>query len=170
MKYANHIEVLARLTVWLGALGLTICFWLFIISLLTGCASIEKIKDSLPVVDDKPEPTTEELSVVKIHKVTIKNKRTITLHMDVRQWRIGHVMKDGVKHPVDGQLHFFRKINGEMVGGKFEWLRPGQTVKTTENILHGYNGHTVPEDGETVYFQAVSLDGEKTNLAEAIWE
>jgi len=50
-------------------------------------------------------------------------------------------------------------------GGKYEFMRPGQTMKMTDNIKNGYNGLRLPNEDEQVYTCLVSIDGSKrTNI------
>lgn len=69
-----------------------------------------------------------------------------------------------------GDTYFFRRRDGRMVGGKFDHLRPGQTVKGDENIRGGYHGHTTPAKGERCLFCLVSdCRKRRSNLVEVVW-
>jgi hypothetical protein len=76
----------------------------------------------------------------------------------------------GMGSQMQGMVCMFRDINGTLVGGKFEWFRKGQSVRGLQNIKSGYNGHTVPGSGETVYFCLADVTGSKrTALVSTTW-
>ena len=66
---------------------------------------------------------------------------------------------------------FYEKGEG-IVGGKFDWWRKGgQSAKTLENVVHGYNGHVMPEKGTKCWTMIVSVDGrQRSNLQQAVWK
>ena len=70
-----------------------------------------------------------------------------------------------VKVKVQSIVCLFYEKGGELVGGKFEWLRPGQRHKSLENVHNGYGGHEMPAEGVECYTCIVSVDGKyRTNL------
>jgi len=71
---------------------------------------------------------------------------------------------------VVGTVHLFRNINGNWVGGKFEWFRRTQQSVGSKNILEGYGGHSVPNAGETIAIMLVSSDNKyRSNLVTGVW-
>ena len=71
-----------------------------------------------------------------------------------------------VKVKVQGIICIFYERGGQVVGGKFDWLRPNQTHKGLENLAHGYNGHTMPHPSAKCYAMFVSVDGSRrSNIA-----
>jgi hypothetical protein len=71
---------------------------------------------------------------------------------------------------MQGMVCLFRARGGTLVGGKFEWFRKGSTVRGLQNIYSGYNGHTVPARGETVYFCLADVTGSRrTNIVKTTW-
>ena len=54
---------------------------------------------------------------------------------------------------------FTKQSDGSWLGGKFEWLDPGQTTKSLENIDHGYNGWSRPATGAETAVVIFSTDG-----------
>ena len=72
-----------------------------------------------------------------------------------------------VKVEVQGIVCLFYEVNGAITGGKFDWLRPGQTSKGLENVHNGYGGHIFPEAGAKCYACFVSVDGkQRSNIIE----
>lgn len=72
---------------------------------------------------------------------------------------------------VNGMGFLIRKINGKYVGGKCEWLvgpRGWYDIKT--NVRGGYNGHTMPVSGETVWVGIGNRTGSQVSeLVPARW-
>ena len=65
-----------------------------------------------------------------------------------------------------GMLNLFEQLgDGSWRGGKFEWLDPGQTVKTLKNIDNGYNGWRRPARGSRVALIIFSADGQRRSNA-----
>jgi hypothetical protein len=63
-----------------------------------------------------------------------------------------------------GMLCLFEKLgDGSWRGGKFEWLDPGQTAKTLQNIDNGYNGWQTPARGAQVAIVILSTDGQRSS-------
>jgi hypothetical protein len=82
----------------------------------------------------------------------------------------GAKVPSGMKSEMQGMVCFFRDRNGTLVGGKYEWFRKGQTVRSLHNIHSGYNGHTVPGRGEKVYFCLADVDGKRrTPIVSTTW-
>jgi hypothetical protein len=76
-----------------------------------------------------------------------------------------------VKVLVQGIACLFYEVDGQKCGGKFDWTKPGQTVKGLENVRSGYNGHTMPRKPTPAWTLLVSVDGkQRTNLAQVVWK
>lgn len=61
----------------------------------------------------------------------------------------------------------FYERDGKIVGGKFEWGKPGSVNRGITNLVEGYHGHSVPEKGAKVWAMRVSIDGEmRSNIVE----
>ena len=60
----------------------------------------------------------------------------------------------------------FYERGGQIVGGKFDWWRPGgQGAKGLENVKHRYNGHSMPASGTPTYTMIASVDGsQRSNI------
>lgn len=59
-----------------------------------------------------------------------------------------------------GQLVMFEQLSdGSWRGGRVEWLDPGQSLKSLDNIDNGYNGWTKPPAGATMAISILSTDG-----------
>jgi len=81
--------------------------------------------------------------------------------------------RKNVKVEVQGIVCFFTQgADGRWTGGKFDWTRPGQTLKGTENIAHGYGGLALPAAGTRWAVMLVSVDGRQRSnfcIAEKGW-
>lgn len=76
-----------------------------------------------------------------------------------------------VKVPVQGIVCLFYERNGQVVGGKHDWLKPNQKSKGLENVHGGYGGHSMPSKGTPVWTMIVSVDERKrSNLMETVWK
>lgn len=76
-----------------------------------------------------------------------------------------------VKVPVQGIVCLFYERDGKIVGGKYDWCRPGQHSKGLENVHNGYNGHSMPAKGTPCYTMLVSVDEkQRSNLLETQWK
>lgn len=65
---------------------------------------------------------------------------------------------------------FFER-SGQVVGGKFDWARPGQSSKGLENIHNGYNGHTMPPKGTPTYVMLVDVnERQRSNIQQVDWK
>jgi hypothetical protein len=74
--------------------------------------------------------------------------------------------RDDVGALVQGIVCLFYERDGRIMGGKFDWLRPGQFRKGLENVKDGYNGHNMPADVKC-YTCFVSVDGkQRSNIEE----
>lgn len=59
-----------------------------------------------------------------------------------------------------GQLVMFEQLgDGSWRGGRVEWLDPGQSVKSLNNINNGYNGWRLPPAGARMAIVILSADG-----------
>lgn len=81
-------------------------------------------------------------------------------------WRITTV---NVK--VQAIVCFGYERDGEIVIGKYDWMRVGgQAVKSLENVHHGYNGLEMPIRGTRCFAMVVSVDGRyRSDLVEMNW-
>lgn len=157
---------------------LTCCIALLV---TTGC-ELDESDTSTETTDTTTDTTTDEPSVAAIswlgpnlsgatvdgtlNSVSVSGGY-ITLDYSV-EW--SSAVPSGMSTEMIGMVCMFRYINGTLTGGKFEWVQPGQTLKLTDNIESGYNGHTVPSSGETVYFCMADVDGTKrTPLVSTTW-
>lgn len=71
----------------------------------------------------------------------------------------------------DAIVCFFYIRAGTVTGGRFDWKRPGQTSKGTENIHGGYGGHSMPADGTDSWLMLVSTDGkQRSNTVKCNWD
>ena len=75
--------------------------------------------------------------------------------------------KDGT----DAVCYLFYRRDGAIVGGKFDWWRPGgQRAKTLENVHHGYGGHVMPARGTEAWTMISSKDGsQRSNTCLVTW-
>ena len=74
----------------------------------------------------------------------------------------------GVDSNIDGRVYIFWLENGQVVGGHFEWKRPGQTSKGLKNIETGYLEGKKPPRGATVWFCLLNNVGdERTNVVQS---
>jgi hypothetical protein len=65
---------------------------------------------------------------------------------------------------------FTKQADGSWLGGKFEWLDPGQTSKSLGNINNGYNGWSRPATGAETAVVIFSTDGSRhSNPAYTTW-
>lgn len=61
-----------------------------------------------------------------------------------------------------GKLCLFEQLpDGSWRGGKFEWLDPGQSVKSLNNINNGYNGWRRPAVGSRIAVVILSTNGRR---------
>ena len=59
-----------------------------------------------------------------------------------------------------GQLVMFEELaDGSWRGGRVEWLDPGQSTKSLNNISNGYNGWRLPPAGARMAIAILSTDG-----------
>ena len=68
---------------------------------------------------------------------------------------------------------FVERENGEIVGGKFDWVSTSRSTRGLENIFSGYAGWTLEGIGNPCkcWFVAVSRDGKKrSNVVGAEWQ
>ncbi|HMP72354.1 MAG TPA: hypothetical protein PKE55_03740 [Kiritimatiellia bacterium] len=66
---------------------------------------------------------------------------------------------------VNARTYIFWKEGGRVIGGMFEWQRPGQTVKTLQNIKGGYLDGRRPPRGAQVWFMLSNIPAnERTNV------
>ncbi len=66
---------------------------------------------------------------------------------------------------------FVERADGTWSGGKYEWLDPGQTVKSLKNINNGYNGWRTPPRGSRVATMIFSTDGRRhSNPAYSVYQ
>ena len=73
----------------------------------------------------------------------------------------------GIEVMVQGQVCLFYERDGQIVGGKFDWVRPNQTNKDLKNLRGGYHGHSMPENGAKCWAMLVDVHGkQRTNLIE----
>ena len=127
-----------------------------------------------PKPEPKPAPVgswraikwiSNNYSRAKINKNT-KLRASVSgnmVHWDYKtpQWPI-----QGGRVRVNAIACFFVWDGEKWVGGKFDWVRPGQKSKTLKNIHEGYGGLHMPPKGTQVAFALVSLGGRyRTNLA-----
>lgn len=76
-----------------------------------------------------------------------------------------------VKVKVQGIACFFYERGKSVVGGKFDWTKPGQTIKGLENVHNGYNGHSMPATGTPAYAMLVDVNGkQRSNLVKVAWK
>jgi hypothetical protein len=79
--------------------------------------------------------------------------------------------KKVVKVQVQGIICLFYEQGGRIVGGKYDWLRPGQKVKGLENLHDGYNGHSMPAKGSQVWTCIVSVDEkQRSDIVAVTWK
>ena len=68
---------------------------------------------------------------------------------------------------VQGQVCLFYERGGQIVGGKFDWVRPNQMSKDLKNLRGGYYGHCMPKPGAKCWAMLVDVWGaQRTNLIE----
>lgn len=76
-----------------------------------------------------------------------------------------------VKVPVQGIVCLFYERNDQIVGGKYDWLKPNQKSKNLENVHNGYGGHSMPSRGTKVWTMIVSVDKKKrSNVIGTEWK
>lgn len=65
----------------------------------------------------------------------------------------------------------FCERSGQVVGGKFDWARPGQSSKGLENVHGGYNGHSMPANDTPTYVMLVDVNGkQRSNIQQVDWK
>jgi hypothetical protein len=65
---------------------------------------------------------------------------------------------------------FSQQPDGRWLGGKFEWIDPGQASKSLENIANGYNGWRTPAAGSRIAVVIFSTDGARHSTpAYTVW-
>lgn len=91
--------------------------------------------------------------------------RTLTLSNAVpKTWPVMTVKVD-----VQSIICLFYEIDGYIMGGKFDWCRPGQTSKGLENVHNGYQGHRMPPKTARCWTMEVSVDEAcRTNIVEVV--
>jgi hypothetical protein len=142
---------------------------------------IELIKKWFKKDDPEPEPNSDAIQLSEInwlgpcYESAAKTAALSAADMDKHFLYLGRAAperwpKKVVKVTVQGITCIFYTRKGKIVGGKFDWLRPGQTEKTLENLEKGYNGHSMPRKGSNVYTMSVSVDGrDRTNIVKVKW-
>lgn len=86
-----------------------------------------------------------------------KEGELVMMDFDALNWP-----KDG---GLDGRVCMYWIEGSSVVGGHFDWHKPGQTAKTLENIYGGYLGGKRPAGGSPVWFCIINNAGtERTNM------
>jgi hypothetical protein len=141
-----------------------------------------------PRVDPKPEPIpTPDNSADAIPITSISwlgtdyssAKQTATLsisHIDNSTQSLSDAppatwVKKIVKVEVQAILCLFYQKGDKIVGGKYDWLKPGQRSKGLKNIYDGYDGHSMPSTGTPTYTCFVDVVGkQRSNICECTWK
>jgi hypothetical protein len=85
----------------------------------------------------------------------------VSFSMDNLGWPVPNAPVKGV----NARTYIFWREGGQLLGGMFEWQRPGQTVKTLKNISNGYLDGRRPPRGAQVWFMLSNVAAnERTNV------
>lgn len=98
----------------------------------------------------------------RLFSAELRGSQDIKLSYETLGWPDNN---SGIGDNIDGRVLFFWEEGGELVGGHYEWKRPGQTVRGLKNVHDGYLDGRRPPGGARVYVCLMSNDGkERTNL------
>ena len=135
----------------------------------------EKI-DPKPTPEPNPAPDNDVLNQIKwlgknfsfapetarLEFATLTNKSFGFYPAAPASWPV-----DGAEVRVQGQICLFYERGGQIVGGKFDWVRPNQMSKDLKNLRGGYHGHSMPAPGAKCWAMLVDVYGkQRTNLVE----
>jgi hypothetical protein len=157
-----------------------------VIAGLTGCTTLDWVKDhggsvpSIPAITNivppvVNPPATNAHTIGKWHGPNGANARE-TFAMRSASIAGGKVRVAYDKPSWDADVNntlicFAVKRDGVWEGGKFDWVRKGQTVKLTENIVDGYIKAVLPMvSGEDVLIWIMHVKGtERSTFALTKW-
>jgi hypothetical protein len=138
---------------------------------LTGCEPVDKWTGNTTTTTIPPDSTGDSIPIASVTwlglnyggaKIDAKltgatmTSRHLTLNDPApSDW----VLAGQPPNQVQGRVFLFYLRDGKMVGGYFEQLRPGQTVKMMHNVHQGKNGLHFPPAGVTCYTMTGSMDG-----------
>jgi len=135
----------------------------------------------MPETGDDIDILTADISVRNQPGVTAGIVRNAAVTGKITASRIvGDSIITDYSHPVwpktsdnaaDAIQFFGYTLNGVTYLKKFDWVRPGQSSKSLENVHAGYDGLVMPPRGTEVFTMLSGINGrERTNIKRVVWK